>query len=372
MRTSRFVRSIAFAAGLAIAAAAQGQAVGSNSFTYQGQLKDGAVSANGSYQFQFTLHTVPVGGGAPIDFYGTSGAPITIPVVNGLFTQELPFNPASFNGQDRWLEIQVRPAGGSTYTTLTPRQKLTAAPLALQTRGLQVTTAANLVTARIGPGTPASGYTALELGSDATAAWSFTRAPNNELHLVRGTYNVGPKVLIVTPTGNVGIGGGLATAPLQVFGRIKCNVLEITGGSDIAEPFDVAPAAAEQEVVPGMIVSIDPEHTGKMRVSRAAYDRAVAGVISGAGDVGTGMVLRHEGTAADGQHPVALSGRVWVLVDADAGGAVEPGDLITTSDTAGHGMKAADESRRGGAVIGKAMSRLESGKGLVLVLVNLQ
>jgi hypothetical protein len=51
---------------------------------------------------------------------------------------------------------------------------------------------------------------------------------------------------------------------------------------------------------------------------------------------------------------------------------VRPGDLITTSATAGHGMKASDEAKRPGAVIGKAMSTLESGKGLVLVLVNLQ
>jgi len=59
-------------------------------------------------------------------------------------------------------------------------------------------------------------------------------------------------------------------------------------------------------------------------------------------------------------------------VDASAG-AVRPGDLLTTSDTPGHAMKVLDHARATGAVIGKAMSSLESGeRGLVLVLVNLQ
>jgi hypothetical protein len=58
-------------------------------------------------------------------------------------------------------------------------------------------------------------------------------------------------------------------------------------------------------------------------------------------------------------------------MDADRG-AIKPGDLITTSDTPGHGMKVSDHAQAQGAIIGKAMSPLASGKGLVLVLVSLQ
>jgi hypothetical protein len=372
MKTARFVRSLAFAAGLACAAAAQAQTLFGTAITYQGQLKDGAQAANGAYQFVFNLYDAPTGGQL-VDRVGTTGAPIAITVLNGLFTQELAFpQPAAFNGADRWLEILVRPQGNGAYTTLGPRQKITAAPYALQTRGIQVTANGNAVMARFGPGTPLSMYSGIEFANGSNASWSMVRTPDNNLHLTAGGAGSGVKALIVTPQGNIGIGGANPTVPLQVSGRIKCSVLEVTGGSDIAEPFDVAPAP-EGDVTPGMIVSIDPAHVGKMRVSAAAYDRTVAGVISGAGEVGTGLVLHQEGMpAADGQHPIALSGRVWVLVDADAGGAVRPGDLITTSATAGHGMKASDEARRPGAVIGKAMSTLESGKGLVLVLVNLQ
>jgi hypothetical protein len=153
-------------------------------------------------------------------------------------------------------------------------------------------------------------------------------------------------------------------------GRITTQVLTITGGSDLSENFDVN--ASDEELKPGMIVSIDPSNTGELVLSSKAYDKTVAGIISGAGGVKPGMTMGQAGTKADGKHPVALTGRVYCYVDADAAGAIEPGDLITTSPTAGHGMKAADQSRSHGSIIGKAMSSLDKGRGLVLVLVNLQ
>jgi len=51
---------------------------------------------------------------------------------------------------------------------------------------------------------------------------------------------------------------------------------------------------------------------------------------------------------------------------------IKPGDLLTTSDTPGHAMKVTEHPRAQGAILGKAMSSLESGTGLVLVLVTLQ
>ena len=53
-------------------------------------------------------------------------------------------------------------------------------------------------------------------------------------------------------------------------------------------------------------------------------------------------------------------------------GPIKPGDLLTTSDTPGHAMKVTDYAKAQGAIIGKAMSSLEKGRGLVLVLVTLQ
>jgi hypothetical protein len=100
-------------------------AVGSG-FTYQGRLTQGGSPANGTYDFQFTLYDAPSGG-------NIAGGPLTVSsltVSNGLFTVQLDFGPSAFQGSARWLEIAVRPTGGS-YTTLTPRQPLTAAPYAM-------------------------------------------------------------------------------------------------------------------------------------------------------------------------------------------------------------------------------------------------
>jgi hypothetical protein len=46
--------------------------------------------------------------------------------------------------------------------------------------------------------------------------------------------------------------------------------------------------------------------------------------------------------------------------------------LLTTSSTPGHAMKVTDHARAQGAILGKAMSSLAEGKGMVLVLVSLQ
>ena len=80
--------------------------------------------------------------------------------------------------------------------------------------------------------------------------------------------------------------------------------------------------------------------------------------------------MLQEGTLEAGQN-VALTGRVYVQADASTG-AIEPGDLLTTSDTPGHAMKVSDHAKAQGAILGKAMSALSEGKGMVLVLVTLQ
>jgi hypothetical protein len=153
--------------------------------------------------------------------------------------------------------------------------------------------------------------------------------------------------------------------------RIFTEELEITGGSDLSENFDVAPAFGVEAPLPGMVVSIDPGEPGRLRLSGTAYDPLVAGIVSGAGGVETGLIMGQRGSVADGDHAIALVGRVYVLVDA-AYGAVRPGDLLTTSETPGHAMRAADRERAHGAILGKAMTGLDSGRGLVLVLVTLQ
>lgn len=179
-----------------------------------------------------------------------------------------------------------------------------------------------------------------------------------------------PSLLVYNSgTGDLISASSAAGEGLRVLnnGTTVTKVLQITGGSDLAEPFEFSDA---ESLPPGSVVIIDDENPGRLKLSNAAYDKRVAGVISGAGGIRPGVTLRQEGVSDSGQD-VALNGRVYVHATA-SNGAIAPGDLLTTSDVPGHAMKATDPSRSHGTVIGKAMSRLEAGEGFVLVLVNLQ
>jgi len=95
--------------------------------TYQGQLTDAGSPAGGAYDFQFALFTSASGGSA-VDTVVADDLAVSAGLVNA----SLDFTDAPYDGQALWVEIQVR-TGASTgsYTTLTPRQPLNAAPYAL-------------------------------------------------------------------------------------------------------------------------------------------------------------------------------------------------------------------------------------------------
>ncbi|MFC1782033.1 hypothetical protein ACFL02_00430 [Planctomycetota bacterium] len=238
---------------------------------------------------------------------------------------------------------------------------------------------------QVGIGTTSPGFRLEVKSSGYTDGMMVTSSDDDQLFRVRqnsdgscGLYigdSSGTSTVVLSGSGytyfnagNVGIGKTNPQHALDVAGRTRTEVLEITGGSDLAEPFDIVSA---DESEPGMVVCIDPDNPGELEISRVAYDRRVAGIISGAGGVNPGMLMGQKGSRADGSTPVALTGRAYCLVDASKE-PIEPGDLLTTSDFAGHAMKVTDYAKAQGAIIGKAMSSLKEGQGLVLVLVTLQ
>jgi hypothetical protein len=162
-----------------------------------------------------------------------------------------------------------------------------------------------------------------------------------------------------------------ANGDIRCFDRNGTETIAIDGtrgdirlsGADCAEMFEVAGASAAVE--PGTVLVIADE--GALRACNQPYDRRVAGVVSGAGGHHPGVLLN--GHSREGV-PVALSGRVFCKVDA-ASAPIEVGDLLTTASTPGHAMKASDATRAAGTVLGKAMGRLQSGQGLIPVLVAL-
>ena len=164
----------------------------------------------------------------------------------------------------------------------------------------------------------------------------------------------------VEVTGDVNISGDIKSV-----NTVNVAVDVILTGGDCAEHFDVAEA---HQLEPGTVVVID--HEGALRESRDAYDKKVAGVVSGAGDYRPAIVL--DKRASDRERSlVALVGKVYCKVDASYA-PIEVGDLLTASPTAGHAMKATDPSKAFGAVIGKALRPLHCGKDLIPILVALQ
>jgi hypothetical protein len=453
-----------------------------NAITYQGRLDKNGVPLNGTCDFTFTLFNDPTAG-------TQIGSTVTLTnqtVSGGFFTATLDFGANVFDGQARWLLIQVQGPGDAGFTTLAPRQPITAAPYALYAlagpvTGSQWTSEADGVSHPGNVGIGTSSVNGIKLFvNGGTAANNSMYVTNNNLdwatlvlrnlapggfglfddqsskHYFAGRVGVGTvspdgklqatsssEAAVIgkhlsnwvgvygesqtsagvwgnavqsgvgvqgthNPTGAIGYLGhgngwgvlgdnntyntrgilgtqtdgvvGIAHSVTQVAGRFendapggtalvangvaKVKTLQILGGADLAERFETS-----QQAEPGTVMAIDPAAPGRMRVSDEAYSRRVAGVVSGAQSLTAGVVL------GDGEHPgqlpIALTGRVWVKCEASRA-PIRPGDLLTTSAVAGHAMAAVDARRAAGAVLGKAMTALETGTGMVLVLVSLQ
>jgi hypothetical protein len=136
-------------------------------------------------------------------------------------------------------------------------------------------------------------------------------------------------------------------------------------GADCAEHFDVLSEATLQ---PGTVVVIADEKG--LRECDQPYDKRVAGVVSGAGDFRPALVLDKR-ESDENRAAIALIGKVFCMVDASFA-PVEIGDLLTTSSTLGHAMKASDRAQAFGCILGKALRPLKEGRALIPILVALQ
>jgi hypothetical protein len=169
-------------------------------------------------------------------------------------------------------------------------------------------------------------------------------------------------------TGVVNDKGGFAGffgGDLSVTGSIKATGDICLVNADCAEDFDILGA---EEIQPGTVMVINEE--GALKASERAYDTRVAGVISGAGALKPGLILGRT-TSPNQRVPIALLGKAYCKVDASPL-PIQVGDLLTSSPTRGHAMKAVDPLQSFGAVIGKALKPLESGQGLIPILIALQ
>jgi len=407
--------------------AVQAQAVGT-AFTYQGRLTDGGSPANGEYDIRFTLYDAPTAGtqvGSMVPKENTT-------VTDGLFTVELDFGSDIFTGEARYLEIGVRPGdSGGLFTTLSPRQALTPAPYALGLRpGAQVISeeygedaiyaeiTASSGTGVVGEASATSGNTFGVRGLNRSSggigvygwAGSGTSGTDGRPYGVFGYSNSGHGVYGMTlgdwsnisgvygravmdhangvngvnTVGGYGVRAesntGVALAAKSASGNIieawdtdpenrrwyVTNDGEVyadgnfhSGGADFAE---MLPAADGLE--PGDVLVVGSN--GQLLRSSSTYDASVVGVYSTRpGFIGGS----DEEMENPGKVPLAIVGIVPVKASAE-NGPIAPGDLLTTSSTPGHAMRA--DHFVGGTIIGKALEPLEEGTSVIQMLVTLQ
>jgi hypothetical protein len=153
------------------------------------------------------------------------------------------------------------------------------------------------------------------------------------------------------------------THSLVVSGNARITGDLLIGG-DVITNADVAEHYVPVGVLEaGDVVVLDPTTILGVRRAERPYDTSVAGIIS------TDPAIVLPG-AVDGV-PLALVGRVPVKADASLG-AIQVGDLLTTSSTPGHAMRCVDRLQCVGAIVGKALEPLDGGTGTILVLVTLQ
>jgi hypothetical protein len=161
-----------------------------------------------------------------------------------------------------------------------------------------------------------------------------------------------------------GAPAGMFQGDVQVNGNVHVTGDVILANADCAEEFDVDEARGPVE--PGTVLVIGAD--GRLTLCNRPYDSRLAGVVSGAGDHRPGIIL-HRTTSSRARAPLTLIGKTFCKVDAGQS-AIKPGDLLTTSTTPGHAMKAHDHTKAVGAVVGKALAGLEEGSGLIPILVS--
>lgn len=190
--------------------------------------------------------------------------------------------------------------------------------------------------------------------------------------------------LLINSDGNVGVGTKAPGAKLEINGNLLLTkgsgasitfqdgsqqTVAWTGslcGGDYAESIDVSGDRTKYE--PGDVLVIDPDNQGKFLKSAEAYSTAVTGIYS----TKPGVIGRRQTSPKNPDEvPMAMIGIVPTKVSAE-NGSIKPGDLLVTSSTLGYAMKGTDRSRMLGAVIGKALGTLESGTGVIEVVINVQ
>jgi hypothetical protein len=211
--------------------------------TYQGRLDVSGQPYSGTADLRFTLWTAQSGG---TQVPGTSANTLLgTDIVDGLLTAPLDFGSQAFNGQPRFVQVEVRtPAWDGTgtepaYTTLDPRQAVTAAPHSLSTRGITVDGSGRVGVGNDAPqralhvgrtDVPSSGLIRVAHRTDVLSrAWDFGTGSSSLFSNSNnfGFRDVSGETILTMQSssmgGNVGIGTTEPQAKLDVAGSIRAR-----------------------------------------------------------------------------------------------------------------------------------------------------
>ena len=185
---------------------------------------------------------------------------------------------------------------------------------------------------------------------------------------VYGTAAVGGQ--FETGSGNeiIGRASGSTNFRVDATGRVFADGGFQPYGADFAESFAVVGDHGRYH--PGDLLRVDPKSDRRLKLTYKPYSTLVAGIYS----TKPGMLAsphHMDDPALASEVPLAVVGIVPCKVSTE-NGAVRRGDLLVSSSTPGYAMRGTDRRRMLGAVVGKALEPLASGKGVIEVLVTLQ
>ncbi|MGA2889312.1 MAG: hypothetical protein ABSE51_14780 [Terracidiphilus sp.] len=157
-------------------------------------------------------------------------------------------------------------------------------------------------------------------------------------------------------------------ARIDTGGNVHAAGKFFANGGDYAESVHVSGLLTQYE--PGDLLAIDGRHSDRFVKVAKPYATSIAGIFS----TQPGVLSSSHALGTDefqSEVPLAITGIVPCKVTTE-NGAIRRGDLLVSSSRPGYAMRGTDRSRMTGAVIGKALEPLESGKGLIKILISLQ
>lgn len=392
----------ALAAGLATVLPAHSQSAASpqvvtgavgETISYQGQLTDDeGAPLNGTYTMVFRLYPTS-SGGAPIYESG----PLNVNVDEGLFRVSLDAPQSAFDGGALWLAIEIE------GEVLSPRQEIQPAPYAMSLRpGALIRNAATGTAVRVesqdvalygagdnfgvyglnegsANGRGYGGYFESSTGSGVFG--SSTAVPSTTNSVPAGVYGYSENGAgVYGESGTAFAWGGYFDGNVKINGSLVITGDLFVDGSKSGYVVDLALNDGDRQLERGDIVVVSgvaAPVVGDLPVplvqqTEAEASPAVIGVVDRRyelNDDGHGRM--EEGPAAPGDYLSIVTVGAFPTIKVDATyGPIEPGDLLVSSPTPGHAMRAADPGI--GTVVGKALGALDEGTGAIAVMITLQ